>query len=441
MSESVQDELTAKASGPVGASMALAATGSKLAALPDAALRCLWIARELPFPMNTGDRIYTGNLARAFAQAGTDLTFVGLETQDRDCVPSQWPVRWRAVPGRKKSNWSALFSTQPLVSAAHATGAFRATLSELLGQTWDIIVVDHYGSSWVLDRVLLATRGQERPTVVVHVSQNHEASLAESLFRSYSGALPKRLVMFQNYLKIRHWENRLVREVDLVTAITAEDANRYRSDGSRVQSLVLTPGYSGPIAPERTITPNSEKRVVMVGSYRWLVKQENLRNLLVAADARFHERGITLDVIGDVPSELMEEFKPRLRATQFHGFVDDIAPYFANARLALVPEVIGGGFKLKFLDYIFGRVPIATITEAAAGLPGAVRAHMISGADLNALIDQVETHIERFDELNRMQRGAFLEAATLFDWRDRGSALKQAALGILVARLGEGASP
>ena len=86
---------------------------------------------------------------------------------------------------------------------------------------------------------------------------------------------------------------------------------------------------------------------------------------VTAADAVFARNDIQLDVIGGVPDKLREELASNSRATRFHGFVDDIAPFFSAARMAVVPEFIGGGFKLKYLDYIFGRVPVASISTAA----------------------------------------------------------------------------
>ena len=38
----------------------------------------------------------------------------------------------------------------------------------------------------------------------------------------------------------------------------------------------------------------------------------------------------------------------------------DVAPYLARARIEIVPEPIGSGFKLGFFDYIIARVPAAT---------------------------------------------------------------------------------
>src|SRR5205085_3085674 len=114
---------------------------------------------------------------------------------------------------------------------------------------------------------------------------------------------------------------------------------------------------SGAVASPRSIDASTPRRVVLVGSYRWVAKQHNLRALAAAADEAFTRHGIVLDVVGDAPAELRAALAG-CRAVRLHGFADALAPFMADARMALVPEAIGGGFKLKLLDYVFHRVPV-----------------------------------------------------------------------------------
>jgi len=94
--------------------------------------------------------------------------------------------------------------------------------------------------------------------------------------------------------------------------------------------------------------------------------------------------------------------------------------------MALVPEVIGGGFKLKFLDYVFGRMPVVTLNDAAAGVPAPVRDAMLGCADLNELVRTVVERIDELPTLARLQHDALAAARTAFDWSDRGRALLRA---------------
>jgi glycosyltransferase involved in cell wall biosynthesis len=227
-----------------------------------------------------------------------------------------------------------------------------------------------------------------------------------------------------NYRKVRALERKVVSSVDLITAITDEDAAALTPAYGR--SLTLTPGHTGWRAPPRVIDASVPRRVIIVGSFRWVMKQENLTRFVEIADPIFHDNDIALDVVGDVPEQLLATLRPRCKATQFHGFVDDIVPYMSRARIAVVPELIGGGFKLKFLDYIFARVPVATLVGAAAGLAPQLRQHMICTDDLHALVMQIVRNMEAIDALNEMQDRAFAAAEALFRWEERGQQLRHA---------------
>jgi glycosyltransferase involved in cell wall biosynthesis len=156
------------------------------------------------------------------------------------------------------------------------------------------------------------------------------------------------------------------------------------------------------------------------------VKQENLARFLEVADPVLAQDGIGLDVVGDVPEQLLASLRPRCRATTFHGFVEDTAPLLAQARIAVVPELIGGGFKLKLLDYLFARVPIATLAGAAAGLSPLLRDQLLQADDLDMLVKDIVSNIDAIDMLNEMQERAFRHAESLFRWEDRGRQLRQA---------------
>lgn len=398
------------------------------------ALRCLWLAREIPYPVDCGDRMYSANLAMAAAGAGIDVHYVGLGESAGKNVPPDSLVEWMEVPDRKRSNLVALFSRYPLVTVAHATNRHRVQVKMLLEQEWDAIVIDHYGSGWVLDFVRNARKDDGNRPVVAYLSHNHEESLSLALARLYDGSLLRRMVLYLNHLKIRRLERKLARHVDIVTAITEEDSASFARNTPGLRPLVLTPGYSGWVAPPRVIDVACPRKIVLVGSFRWVVKMENLRSVVKIMDPILHQHGITLDVVGEVPADLRKELQTMARATFFHGFVDDLKPYLQSARFALVPEVIGGGFKLKVLDYIFGRVPVATISDAAAGLPLAIQDSMLKARTLEELTARIVASIDNSTLLNRLHKDAFAAAARAFEWHDRGTALHDAIHGVISRR-------
>lgn len=384
-------------------------------------LRGLWLSRELPFPPDMGDRIYSSNLAKSLAEAGTDLTLVGMHPEVNATIPADWPIKWQIVPGRARSTLSSLFSLKPLVAAAHSTSEYKEVVASLAKEYWDFVVLDQYGLGWALDA--FRRKDPRKRPVLVHVAHDHESSVMESLFRGFRGSPVKRLGLWQNFLKTGAFERRIASNVDLVTAITEEDSARFHRDAPGVSTVVLKPGYSGPISAHRVIRYETPRRAVLVGSFKWIAKQENLRQFVAVADPIFAMRGIEFEVVGYMPPDFAVELKRGTKATRIIGPVDRLQPYFDAARIALVPEAIGGGFKLKFLDYIFGRVPVATLTQAAAGLPGDILAAMSCSDNLRDLALATADLIDKVDRLNEMQEIAFERAQALFMWQDRGTAL------------------
>ncbi len=390
-----------------------------------AALRCLWIARYIPYPMDAGAKVYSALLAQSLAQAGVSVRLMGFGSLQH--VPAATPVEHVSVPSEQRSQLLALLSRLPIAAAIDATRTYQQLLAQQLSEAWDVIVLDGYGSGWALQRCLeYARQHAPRRCVLVHVSHNHEEVLWQSMARDAQVSLPRRWALWQNYRKVRALERRLTRSVDLLSVITSEDAATLGAQLPVQRVLTLTPGYEGCSAQQRRIGPQTPRRVLLVGSFRWVMKQENLTRFLERADPAFNEHGIELDVVGDVPEELLAKLQPRCKATHFHGFVPDVAPYMARARLAVVPEVIGGGFKLKFLDYFFGRVPVVTLSAAAAGLPQVLRGAIFSCADLSSMVATIVSHIDRLELLNDQQERAWSASSALFRWRDRGVQLRQA---------------
>jgi hypothetical protein len=389
-------------------------------------MRCLWISRYIPFPQNEGAKVYSANLAQSLARTGAFVRFIGFG--DASTVPeSAAGVEWLAVQGKRRSKALAAFSRRPIAAAVDATKAYATLLEEQLREHWDAVVLDGYATGWALDRCL-AHRNERpgHPPVLVHVSHNHEEALWGAMAREARGSALKRWVLRRNASKVSTLERRVVRSMDLVTTITDEDRRSLGADAGHIRMLTLTPGYNGWVAGERRIASATPRRVIIMGSFNWIVKQENIDRFVTIADPIFREHGIELDVVGEMPQALLIALRARCRATHFHGFLTDVAPLLRCARIAIVHESIGGGFKLKLLDYIFARVPIATVTQAVAGLSDELQRAMLTNGSQVGLIADIVSHMDRYDELNRMQERAFSLGNEQFQWTVRGEQFRQA---------------
>jgi polysaccharide biosynthesis protein PslH len=311
----------------------------------------------------------------------------------------------------------------PLAAAQCATADYARHLDAILVERhFDAVILDHYPMSWAIAHVERRRRYGATP-LIVHIAHNFEPRLASDIARNFRGDPLRRAALYANAWKITNAVRRLADAADIIVTLTAEDGGHLARLSPSSAKLVLSPGYAGPRTPDRQIVSATPRRVALVGSYRYMAKRMNLLSFLEAADPILGRAGVGIDVVGGVPSPIREAWEGRAKATRFHGFVDDLRRFLSARRMGLVVEETGGGFKLKTLDYVFNRLPIAAIRGSMTGLPLTEGSDYLCFDSMQGLAKGVAVAIDDIGRLNSMQESAYERCAGAFDWSDRGRAL------------------
>ena len=389
-------------------------------------LSCLWLSADVPSAGASGRVTYSGGLAQALARAGARVVGLGLtSTASTPTLAPSGDVEWRPIPARRRSAVTSLASRLPKMAHALAVREYRSAITRAVGERpWDAVIVDHLQMGWAVPLI----QHRQPDAVIVYASQNHESSVRREVAEALPVSSARRYALWLDAVKASRLERRVVGAARLVTTVTEIDAELFTADRPQV-SLVLPPGYGGPVVGERRITPDLPRRAVVLGNLDWHVKQANLRSLLRAADARFATAGAEILVVGPAPADFVASLGD-LRATTFTGWVDDLGPLLASARLGIVAEPLGGGFKLKSLDYVFNRVPMAVLAGSADGLPLVPgRDYLAAPAVTDLAVDAVAA-LDDLEYLNRLHERAFVACRSAFDWSDRGESLHAAVAGL-----------
>lgn len=384
----------------------------------------LWLGRTLPLPLNSGDRIYSAKLAGAVARAGAQVVFLGLGNPDEpmgDLDSLDPGVRWELVAGKPRPRLLSLFSPLPIVGARFATTSYRKALKrELESREYNAVVFDHYGLDWAVEEVRRFSR--TRPALV-HLAHDFETDVTAQIAANFSGNPIKKFLLSRNATKTALAEQRLAKKCDIVACLTNHDRAGFVAINPLLLTVILPPGYSGVKQPPRVLGSAVARRTVIVGSFQWIAKQMNLERFMAEASEAFVKHDIELHIIGFVPKDVQSRLSQRFPFAHFRGFVTDLGKEFQCARIALVPEETGGGFKLKTLDYIFNRIPVAAIDSALNGITEELKSNFIIANDLKDLVVQIVQTIDDLDRLNTMQRKAFSISEGLFDWDHNGRQL------------------
>ncbi|MCK6451540.1 MAG: glycosyltransferase [Alphaproteobacteria bacterium] len=391
-------------------------------------MRCLWLTLTDPEPRHNGELIYSGGLIDAVSAAGARIDVLASARQGspREYGQVDGDVCWWVIDHPPRPAWSSIGSLLPHLAHRAASPAKARKLDELLsGRHWDGIVFDGISSGWALGQVRRHFRRTTLKPRMVYISHNHEASLRRQI-ASIQTNPAMRLVRHWEAAKVEWLENALFDAVDVVTAITPYDRALYLDSypGKRVD--VLTPGYGGRLQASRSITGSMPRRAIIVGSYDWIAKRINLEEFVKAADPLFAAAGAQLDVVGSADEAFLAQWRNRVKATRFTGKVKGVDPYMEQARVAIVPEQHGGGFKLKVLDYVFNRMPILAIDGSVAGVPLRHEDSIMLYSSYEDLARGVLKLIDDLERLNRLHDRAFEECHDKFDWQSRGQLLLSA---------------
>ncbi len=362
-------------------------------------MRVLWILSVDPSRSADGQLTYSRSLIRALAGTGAEVTVVHLGSQSTDAVIDR-SVEWRPAGAPNRNRLGSLVSRLPAMAFTAGSPRARRILRDALREQWDAVVVDHVQSGWALETLAAAL---PRSTVLVHSSQNNESAVRKRVAAGTSSNPATRAVLRLDAYKVAALEERILDGSDLVTTVTEADAADFTAGRPNLATLVLAPGYDGVRVADREITAAVPRRAVIAGSIVWRVKQFDLLALLRVADARFAAAGAEIVVMGDAPSEFTAEVLRTTTATKMLGRVPSFTDEFAQARLALVAEPHGGGFKLKTLDYVFHRVPMLVQAGSVDGLPLSNGAGLLEFPDVDALVDGALGVLDDFDTLNALR--------------------------------------
>jgi len=394
-------------------------------------VRCLWLTLADPEPRHNGQYVYSGGLIDSVAAAGGEVEVLGLRRPESPrCNGSRGEhvVWW--LPGEAlnplQSRWGSLASTLPHIAYRCRTANMQRVLDDLLRREgWDGIVFDGISVGWALPQVLNHYKGRPSRPKLIYVSHNHEESVRAEIAANQKPFLRRQVVRL-DAMKVSRLEREMIGQVDYVTAITPEDLSLYRRHGCVKPMEVLTPGYRGRRLSERRISGGTPRRAVIVGSFDWIAKRMNLEEFVDVADPMFAEGRAELQAVGSADEEFLEHMRRKTVATSFTGTVPDVTRYIDEARIAIVPERNGGGFKLKVLEYVFNRVPVFALAGSFAGVPLRHNDSVMLYPDHATLAHGVLDAIDDVDLLNRLQERAYVACRDSFDWASRGGRIVSA---------------
>jgi glycosyltransferase involved in cell wall biosynthesis len=391
-------------------------------------MRVVYLTTEFPWPATSGGPVRTLSQLRIVASLPEVESVTLLSVTEQDVPYADVLALERAVPKLRVvppvfhpihlfdfKQYVPRVVAKRLLGVPYLVGKWdspklRAELRRTLVEgPVEVVYIDHLGMAGYLPDIKA-----ERPFCRTVVDQhNVESDFFKQFAEEKTG--PKKIVAKAEYAAARSFEQRVLREVDGVVAISHEDAKHFEALAgvrSHVVPVVMT--------FERKPRPNPGKpHFCYVGSLRW---KPNVLGLdwfcqkvwpLVrkrVPDATFEIAGVGLkpDASGRLP--VPDAWK--VPGVETVGFLEDLEPLYAQSLGMLAPITGGSGVRLKLLEGFRAGMPVVTTPDGAFGLPLEDGREALIAADPEGFADRVAKLVNDEALRERVRAGgyAFLES-------------------------------
>ena len=382
----------------------------------------LVLARETPYPPDTGDRIVTYGFVRGLVERGHAVHVVAYGREsDREraesladrassvrLVPrakSRLPARLRKLRNHAagRSDVMAMFDSPSLVAAAREQiGALDP----------DVVLAQHpYVGQVFRDSGVRRIAERSGATLVTNA---HVVEFAvHRRFRGFAPDLETRLELALETPRLRREELAAYEASDRVLVLGTEDREELLDAG--VETPVATQHVpldsdEYECESERIDRENDEPGpeidgatdLLFFGSYGWFPNVDAVRTFAATAwpqirsarpDARFVVAG------RDAPASVRAlDDRP---GVSFVGEIPDLGRAVRDAAMVVAPLRIGGGTRLKVLESMAWGAPVVTTTAGFEGVDARPGAEVAVAADRDAFADRV---VELLDSPKRRAR-------------------------------------
>jgi polysaccharide biosynthesis protein PslH len=344
--------------------------------------RLVFASRRMPFPLTNGARVRTNRLLAGLSRA-FDTTLVVYEHDadradggctarelaevfpDIDIVAVPFPVAHKRL-GQART----LLSSRSWTFGRYRTRAFDEALASTVARRQPDVV--HFDDPGV---------GQSGPvprTVSVLATHNVEHRIVQGTAEDDSGA--RRAFAAIDWRKLRREEESLWRRMPLCLAVSEIDAETIRRAGA--QRVEICPNGTDPVRPLALSRRSREEplRLLFLGSASYDPYERGLAWFVREVLPRVHAKvPATLDVVGIPPRRPVAG-----PGVSYHGPVPSVTPWYEGAHGVIVPVFGGSGTRLKVIEAMAHRRPVASTRVGVEGLPVQPGRHYLQADDAGA---------------------------------------------------------
>ena len=389
-------------------------------------MKILIIDEEFPYPMNTGKRLRSLNLAKQLARTD-DVSYLayGEESSDAYRFVQSCGITPYAVPAPDRSQHGLgfyyrlarnLLSPYPYIVTSHYTRRFQQALDRLHDEgKFDLILCE-----WTPYAIFLKNINSTRKAIVAH---NIESDIWQQMKEREESRLRKFYISIQ-HRKVREFEQTCFKWADGATAVCQSEADTLGSFGIDYPVEVVDNGvdtvYFSP--QQADIDPDT---LVFTGSMDWRPNQDAALYFVneIFPLLKLKRPGVKAVFVGRKPPKQITALG-EVSGITITGTVDDVRSYIARAAIYIVPLRIGGGSRLKILEALAMEKPVVSTSHGAHGLDVEDGKHLVIADGAQEFAEAVLTSLDDSQLRSRIAADGRAQVLTHYNWERLGAKLR-----------------
>ena len=371
-------------------------------------MRILQLAPRLPYPLTDGGAIGIYKPTEAIARLGHEITFVSYPDRDPNITKEaiekfsafcQIELVDRPLPTRNATLLRTVFSGAYPIERRMMREMYELLEKLLAENTYDIVHLDasHMGKYglWIKEKFKLPVilRQHNFETLIY---KRFAANAKNPLLKIVSSVHGKRMLAE---------ETRFLNAVHGVIAISSEDKRLMEQVALKTKFWTIPAGVDTQYFKPQPIELE-ENNILWVGGVDWDPNLDAIeffaKEILPLIVKVIPE--VKFDVVGQNTDRLQHLIKQGVNTIRLHGRVPDIRPYMTRSAVMICPLRVGGGMRLKLLDFFAAGKAVVSTHIGAEGNIACDGEHILLRDDKEAFADDVIMLLR--DALLRKKLGA-----------------------------------
>jgi len=329
-------------------------------------MNILMVTKNLPYPLDDGDRLRLYNLAVHLAK--NHRLFLFSLVNDSSCL--QYKARLGDIFEEIVCCDIPAKGSNPLVKKWRdwrAKKTVETHLRDYMQRENFSVVHMHY---WLPAVYSIDCAKESAPVVLDFVDSTHLA-LRRRRLPDFLHAPAQYLKIKIDVLRLYRIEKRLLQRASVASAVSPADVESLRQKAQDTAVEVIANGVDTRFFDSRELPAEvavDPRRIVFVGNMDFL---PNIDAVTYFVDKIFpHLKravpDVVFDIVGKNPVDSVRQLAA-VEGVEVLGFVDDVRQYYQRAAVVVIPMISGGGIKNKVLEaFSMARPVVATALAVEA---------------------------------------------------------------------------